>query len=257
MKSQRQSDILKLLLLERSLKTEELAERFHVSIETIRRDINSMAAEKVVRKVYGGIELVTDSRRITEMADWDARLAQCHEEKVKLATRALECIPDGATVALDIGTTAYELASLLGTKRNLTIITNSLRVATQMAQSTDHNVYCIGGLMTRVEIVAGGMAARDFLNNFAAIDFYMCSTDGVTLEHGMTEFDEAVVDVKRRLVEISDHVIAMIDHSKFGKRALFPTCALSQLDLLITDSGTSPYYLERLDKAGVPVEVTD
>ena len=257
MKSKRQNKIMKLLLLERTLKTEDLARRFNVSVETIRRDINAMETEKVIKKVYGGIELVPDSRRITEMAAWDARLEHCHEEKVAIAARALEYIPDGSTVALDIGTTTYELSALLGTKKDLTIITNSLRVATNMAQNTDHTVYCIGGLMTRVEIVAGGMAARDFLNNFAAIDLYMCSTDGTTIENGMTEFDEAVVDVKRRLIQMSDRVISLVDHSKFGKRALFPTCALKDLDLLITDDKVGKDYLEQLSKAKVPVVIAE
>lgn len=257
MKSKRQSEIMRLLLLERTLKTEDLAHRLNVSVETIRRDINTMVSDKVVRKVYGGIELAPDSRRITEMAAWDARLAHCHEEKAKIAAKALEYIPDGATIALDIGTTTYELSALLGTKKDLTIITNSLRVATNMAQNTDHCVYCIGGQMTRVEIVAGGMAARDFLNNFAAIDYYFCSTDGITIENGMTEFDETVVAVKRRLVEMSDQVISLIDHSKFGKKALFPTCSLQNLDLLITDAGIDSVYLRQLKNAKVNVVIAE
>ena len=139
---------------------------------------------------------------------------------MKIAARALEYIPDGSTVALDIGTTTYELSALLGTKKNLTIITNSLRVATNMAQNTNHTVYCIGGLMTRVEI-------------------------------------EAVVDVKRRLIQMSDRVISLVDHSKFGKRALFPTCALRDLDLLITDGKTEKSYLEQLSKAGVSMVIAE
>ena len=111
--------------------------------------------------------------------------------------------------------------------------------------------------MTRVEIVAGGMAARDFLNNFAAIDLYVCSTDGITAENGMTEFDEAVVDVKRRLIQMSDRVISLVDHTKFGRRALFPTCALRDIDLLITDGTTEKSYLEQLDKAGVSVVIAE
>lgn len=248
---------MRLLLLERFLKTEDLASRLQVSVETIRRDIHALEAERVVKKVYGGIELAPDSRRITEIAAWDARLTHCHEEKVKIASAALGFVPDGSTLALDIGTTAYEFSALLGTKKNLTIITNSLRVASSMAQNTDHTVYCVGGLMSRVEIVAGGMAARDFLNNFAAIDCYVCSTDGITQENGMTEFDEAVVDVKRRLIQMSDRVISLVDHSKFGKRALFPTCTLKDLDVLITDSGTPAHYRTQLEKAGINVVIAE
>lgn len=257
MKSKRQNEIMRLLLLERTIKTEDLARRLDVSVETIRRDIHAMEAEKVIKKVYGGIELMPDSRRITEMAAWDARLEHCHEEKVKIAAKALEYIPDGSIVALDIGTTTYELSTLLGAKKNLTIITNSLRVAANMAQNTNHTVYCIGGLMARVEIVAGGKAARDFLDNFEAIGIYVCSTDGITAENGMTEFDEAVVEVKSRLIQMSDRVISLVDHSKFGKRALFKTCTLQDLDLLITDAKTEKGYLEQLKQAGVSVVIAE
>lgn len=119
MKSVRQNGTMKLLLMERSLKTEDLARRLNVSVETIRRDINELEAEKVIKKVYGGIELIPDSRRVTEMAEWEARLTNCHTEKVQIASRALEFIPDGATVALDIGTTTYELSNLLTEKQPL------------------------------------------------------------------------------------------------------------------------------------------
>lgn len=253
MKSARHSEIIKLLLLEHSLKTEDLAKRLGVSVETIRRDINALEAEKFVKKVYGGVELVPDSRLVSEMSQWEARLSSCHEEKVKIAARALDFIPDGATVALDIGTTVYELSALLNTKKDLTVITNSLRVAINMAQHTDHCVYCIGGLMARTEVVAGGLAAQDFLKNFASIDLYVCSSDGISPEKGMTEVDEIVVAVKRRLIKMSDKVICIADHSKFGRQALFTTGSYEDIDILITDKGTDPEQLEKLRELGVKV----
>ena len=253
MKSVRQNEIMKMLLLERSLKTEELANRLNVSVETIRRDINALEAEKLVKKVYGGIELLPNSRRVTDMAEWEARLANCHSEKVKIATKALEFIPDGATVAIDIGTTAYELSALLTTKKDLTIITNSLRVAINMAQHTGHSVYCIGGLMAKTEVVAGGLAAQDFLNNFASVDLYMCSSDGITMDSGMTEVDEVVVGVKRRLIKMADRVICMADHTKFGRHALFTTGSFDEIDTLITDDGIDNWYLKQLHDIGINV----
>lgn len=255
MKSKRQNEIFQLLLSEHSLKTEDLAERFHVSLETIRRDIAVLSSNKMVTKVYGGIALSNDSRRITQMSSWEARIQQCNQEKIKIVSHALELIPDGSTVGLDIGTTAYELSRLFSRKKDLTVISNSLRIVSELAQNTEHAVYCVGGLMCRIETVSGGMAARDFLDNFAAIDYYMCSTDGLTLENGLTEFDEAVVDVKRRFIKIADRVIAMVDHSKFGKKALFPTCKLSDIDLLITDDGIAENDMEMLHNANINFDI--
>lgn len=255
MKTARQNEIMNLLLMERSLKTEDLAKRLRVSEETIRRDFNVLEAQKVAHKVYGGIELPPDSRRLTEMAQWETRLARCHAEKVRIATKALELLPDKVTVALDIGTTIQEFSVLLSTKKELTVLTNSLRIAANMAQNTNHRIYCIGGLMSHMESVTGGMAACDFLDSFSALDFYICSTDGITLENGMTEVEETVVAVKRRLVKKSDKVICLADHSKFGKRAFFTTCTLKDLDTLITDEQTDEWYLKQLRAAGVKVIV--
>lgn len=255
LKAARQSEIMNLLLMERSLKTEDLARRMDVSVETIRRDLNALERDGVIRKVYGGVELLPDTRRVTEMAQWETRLAHCHAEKVKISARALELVPDNVTVALDIGTTINEFSVLLSTKKNLTVLTNSLRIASNMAQNTEHRVYCIGGLMTRMEIVAGGMAACDFLDSFSAVDYYVCSTDGITMENGMTEVDEAVVAVKRRLVKKADRVFCLADHSKFGKRALFTTCTFKDLDTLVTDGQTDEWYLKQLRAAGVKVIV--
>lgn len=254
MKDQRQNEIIKLLSVEKSVKTESLASHFNVSMETIRRDINTLERAGLIRKVYGGICLPSDTVHLTALDNWNERLNQYHGEKVRIATKALELIPDYCVIALDIGTTAYELARLLGQKRGLSVITNSLLIAGELARNTSHKVYCIGGMVSPDEIVTCGIYARNFLNNFASINLFVGSADGITPK-GITEFSEAVVDIKCQLIACADKNIALVDHSKFGKEALFVSCPMQKVDTLVTDGKAPQKELDIIRSLGVDVIV--
>ena len=255
MKNKRQNEILKLLMVEQDLKTEYLATHFGVSIETIRRDLKELEQAGLIKKVYGGVSLVTDTIHMTMLEKWNVRVENRHTEKVKLATRALDLIEDHSVIALDIGTTTYELSRLLSTKKGLSIITNSLPIASELARNTPHKIYCIGGMVIADEIVTSGVFARNFLNNFASINMFIGSADGLTLKSGITEFNEAVVDIKQQLIARADRNVALVDHSKFGKEALFVSCAPKDLDVLVTDAQAPAKDLEMFQKLGVEVIV--
>ncbi len=235
---------MKLLMLRQHVKTEELVEEFNVSIETIRRDINDLVRQGMVMKMYGGIKVVHNDTRITVQESWNKRMRACHAEKIAIVSRALEVVPDGATIALDTGTTVYEFSRMLGSKRNLTIITNSLNVASELSQNTQHTVYSVGGVLNRGEIVTVGTFACGFLDNFTSIDLFICSADGITPENGITEFNENMVDIKRRMAALSDRIIALVDHSKFGRKSLFKSIASEDIDMLVTDAKTPRKEIE-------------
>ena len=253
MKSDRQNEIMRLLMMRQNVKTEHLVQELGVSIETIRRDINDLEREGLVQKVYGGIRVVANDTRVTVMESWNKRLATCHDEKIAIASRGLAAIPDNATIALDTGTTVYELSRLLVARKNLTIITNSLNIASELSQNTQHTIYSIGGMLNRGEIVTVGSFACGFLDNFSSIDLFICSADGFTPENGITEFNESMVEVKRRLVALSDRIVALVDHSKFGKKSLFQSCSTAEIDLLVTDDKAPRESLSQLTKSGLKI----
>lgn len=258
MKSRRKNEIMKRLLIEQSLKTEEIAAMFGVSIETVRRDINDMEREGLVKKVYGGISLCSDpARQRSTLDSWNTRLERCHAEKVKIAARALELIPDEAVIALDIGTSVYELSRLLGVKKNLSIITNSLLIASELAKNTTHSIFCVGGKVTTNEIVTSGVYARNFLEDFAAVDVFLIGADGISLQKGITEYSEGVVDVKRQMSALAQRTVLLADHSKFGVEAPFKSCAFGDVDELVTDSASPEKDLEELAKLGVEVVIAE
>lgn len=167
----------------------------------------------------------------------------------------MDLIEDHSVIALDIGTSTYELSRLLGTKKGLSIITNSLLIAGELAKNTSHKVYSVGGLVVPNEIVTSGVFARNFLNNFASIDLFISGADGVNLKNGFTEFSEEVVDIKKQFIERAECNIALVDHSKFGKKARFVACPLNDIDVLITDNKTPKKDLDYIQNTGVEIIV--
>ena len=235
------------------LNTDELVQQFSVSIETVRRDIKDLVNLGIAKKVYGGIQVSSDNIMISELENWNVRNDRYYEEKQLIAGRALDLITDGSTIALDIGTTTHALARLLGTKRNLTIIISSIRIASELVRKGNHEIYFIGGQLHNEEQVTMGTFTRDFLNHFALIDLFFCGADGFSLDCGITECSEAVADVKRQLVQMAGKRILMADHSKFGKKALFKSCPIQKVDILITDAKTPANYLDSLRESGTEI----
>lgn len=107
------------------------------------------------------------------------------------------------------------------------------------------------------EPVTIGSFARSFLNNFASIDYFITSADGISVKHGITEFGERIADVKQQLHALSSKTIALIDHGKFGREALFKTCALNEIDILITDSQSPKRDLDTMKKMGIEIIVAE
>lgn len=251
MKNKRQNDIATLLMKEKMLKIKFLVKHFGVSIETIRRDIDALERRGVVKKVYGGIRPAADETLISELAEWNARSEHCRGEKLRITAKALELIPDGSTIVLDIGTTMHIMAQQLSAKRDLTILTCSMRSANELCRSNAHRVYMIGGQLHNSEQITTGTYARAFLENFASIDIFLCSADGVTLDAGTTEYLEPVVELKRQITSIVKNTVLLADHSKFGRKSMFKSLPLSSINTVVTDDRLGAEYIEGMNEAGV------
>ncbi|MCC8116320.1 MAG: DeoR/GlpR family DNA-binding transcription regulator [Planctomycetes bacterium] len=220
-------------------------------MSAIRRDIDALERLGVLEKVYGGVQAASNDTLVSQLKDWNNRSEQNREEKMRITGRALDLIPDGATIALDIGTTTHMLAQQMGIRRDLTVLTSSMRAAGELCRLNAHRIYFIGGQLHNSEQISMGAYARSFLENFASIDIFVCSADGITLDAGATEYHEAVVDLKRHLTAIAKTTILVADHSKFGKKSMFKSIQLGDIDTIVTDSKLPEHYQDALQEAGV------
>lgn len=253
MKNTRMQELKRLFLNRKQLLNKELCEIFGVSIETVRRDLNILEEEGFIQKVYGGARLVENPNIPATIEAWDTRLKKNEVFKKSIAERVATLIPDGCTVFLDTGTSVFEVLPLLQEKKNLTVLTNSLRIASELGLCDGFSVYNIGGLVKRETLTSIGLFAKDFLASFYRIDFAILSCDGFVPERGTTEYSIEIAEFKQLVIDKAAHVIAVADHTKFGIAGSCVCCPIEKIGTLVTDSLVPVDALGHLANYGVQV----
>jgi DeoR family glycerol-3-phosphate regulon repressor len=244
----RQSAILTEVTNAGSCSVADLARQLDVSGETIRRDIKRMASQGLLRKVHGGATLPGPLHE----ASFEQRMSENAAAKEAIARAAAAHVADGETLSFDTGTTTACVARALAGRRGLTVVTNSLDIARVMAGT--NRVFMAGGEL-HAELGAGlGPVAVDFVSQFRVRTAFL-SAGAIDAEDGLTDFEMDEALFSRALIGAAERVIVVADHSKFGKHALVRACEIEAIDMLITDAPPPPALAEKLDKAGVIVEV--
>lgn len=244
----RQTAIMTEITSSGSCSVADLARSLNVSGETIRRDIKRMASQGLLRKVHGGATLPGSLHE----ASFDQRMSQNAAAKEAIARAAAAHIADGETLSFDTGTTTAYVARALAGRRDLTVVTNSLDIARTMAGTS--RVFMAGGELHAALGAGLGPVAAEFVAQFRVRTAFL-SAGAMDAVDGLTDFDMAEAQFSRALIEAAERVIVVADHSKLGKRALVRACEIEAIDMLITDAPPPPDLAERLDEAGVVVEI--
>ena len=247
---ERQERIRRHLERERYVSVRELAAREDVSDMTIRRDLEALAERGQVRRVFGGAHVAETAVEQVYVE----RMAQHRAAKERIAEHALRLVADGETVALDGSTTSVYLARRLK-GRDVTVVTTSLLVAQELADANVEVVLPGGVLRSRTLCLVGPLAERS-LERFH-VDTVFFSGGGVHATHGMTDTHDLEAALKRALFGIGSRLAALIDSSKFDRKALHPLARLSEVDALVSEAQPPPEIAEALCCAGVQVEVAD
>lgn len=216
----------------------DLAERFEVAPETIRRDLDVLETEGVLRRVHGG------AIPLTGFEGHEAALTEREVEnaaaKQAIARAALAYVPvqDG-TIILDAGSTTGALATALvqhpGPIDNLSIVTNSVPAAMTLSASPQHNVHVLGGAIRGITQSTVGPTTVETLRR-VRVDVVFLGTNGISGTYGLTTPDPAEAAVKRGMVAAARRKVALTDHTKFGHDFFISFAALSDLDVLVTDA---------------------
>lgn len=257
MRSFRQKEIIDILERERIINTAATARQFGVSIETIRRDLDQLEKQGILRKTYGGAELCSKTPVLP--TPLESRRTAGHSSKVAIAARAAEYVPDNCTtIALDAGSTVFELCRNLREKSGLIIISVDVHSAAELLYNGNLNnkVYMIGGFLTP-DGTASGTYAKEFLNSISGIDIFFTSTDGASPEDGLSTDETYINDLKKRYLKKAKKRIAMVDHSKFMRKGFYRMCDFSDIDVVITDSKTPSEIIQKLRRMGTTVDVVD
>ena len=256
LRKERQQQILNMLHKQGSVEIPELAEAFGVSIITIRRDFDEMVEEGLIKKVYGGAVLAPQTTQEPEAQRlFHTRLEHNHREKKAIGIAAASLAKEGETIVLNIGTTALEIAKNLRNAEDLTVLTNSIPILSELA-STRLNVYSLGGKLRGSEFALHGSLAFNSLNNFC-VDKAFIGAGGITLENGITDHNRDSAELCSAIVNRSRKTILVTDSSKFGRDASAVVGPLSIVDTIITDSGIPAEYAEGLRSMGIELIIVN
>ena len=245
MKLERRSQIADLIQQQRTVNNAELMERFGISIETVRRDLDALEQEGVLRKVYGGAVVNVSLNAEPEYA---SRSQMYSQQKNAIAWEAAKLIHAGDTVFLGVGTTVQAMVQYMKNIGQITVFTNALRTAVALSEIADCNVILLGGQLRSKELTLSGFPAEENLAHFN-IDKAFIGIGGIT-EDGVTDFHIGEAQLHRQLVLRARQSIALADSSKLGIRALNNVCSLQQLSHVITDSDARKQSVVALKEAG-------
>lgn len=227
--TQRHDAIIELVKKQGYVSTEELVEQFAVSPQTIRRDLNDLADQKMILRHHGGAALPSSSVNTSRTTENRPK-----PRKERIARKVASEIPDGATLFIDIGTTPEAVAHALLNHNDLRIVTNNLNVANTLMVKEDFRIITAGGELRSRDGGIIGEATTDFISQFR-LDFGILGISGIDSDGSLLEFDYHEVRTKRAIIENSRHVMLVVDHSKFGRNAMVNMGSISMVDAVYTD----------------------
>lgn len=210
----------------------ELAREFDVTEETIRRDLEKLDREGLASKTYGGA--VSKNSSALDLP-YNVRESVNVEQKQKIAERLAELINDGERLMVDSSSTALYLIKKIKDKKNLTIITNSVKILLELADKPDWTVLSTGGALKKGALSLGGSSAEKMINSYH-VDTAVCSCKGIDIAFGVTDSNETDTMIKQAMFSSAERKILALDAEKFDKKSFVRICDFADIDIIVTDS---------------------
>ncbi len=232
---ERRREILARLGADGKVIVSELARNFDVTEETIRRDLERLDKEGLVSKTYGGA--VSKQNSALDLP-YNIRETVNVEQKQRIAERAEELIRDGERIMLDSSSTALYVVKKLKNKKNLTVITNSVKILLEIADKSDWTVLSTGGMLKKGGLSLTGSSAEKMIGSYH-VDTAICSCRGLDMELGVTDSNENDSLIKQAMFASAERRILVIDETKFDRKSFVKVCGAHQVDLLVTNAPPS------------------
>jgi len=247
---ERHRRIMDILERENSVKVSTLTKLFNVSVETIRRDLEHMENQGLLKRVHGGAVL----DKINGFQNpFIIREAKYTAEKMQIGEIVSRYIKENQSIAMDVSTTNYEIAKVLKTKfSRLTVLTNSLPIINELSNMEKYTLIIPGGVIRQEELSIVGDMAEENLNHYH-VDTALISISGISLREGLTDYCFEEIRIKKKMMSMAQEIIIVADHSKFDTVSLVKVCDLDDIDMIITDSNLKDTVKEKYRKNGVEV----
>jgi len=231
----------------------ELAERFQVSEVTIRNDLEELEKAGALIRDRGGALAPGKRRTLTALPAVEERARIRAEQKRRIAAAAAKRVQSGDTILLDAGTTAVEMAAFLGGIPGLTVVTNAVNVALEVAARTDARIVLLGGNFSRDAASTLGAIAEHTLAELRVPKVFL-GTQAFDLENGLTDTTHEIAQIKRAMIRSAGRVYLLADSSKFGPVGFIKVAPIEAVHELISDTGLPDETAHALEHLGIRVE---
>lgn len=246
--AERQRKLLELVNERLSIRVSELSKIFSVTEETIRRDLEKLEKENLLRRSHGGA--VSIQKEQSEVSYLEREITNAGDKK-QIAMEAIRHIEAGDQIVLDASTTAWYMAKELP-DMPLTVLTNSIKVAVELSKKEQVKVISTGGLLLPQSLSFVGPLAERSLSAYHVNKAFL-SCKGVHFERGLTDANEFQALLKKQMMEIADKTILLADASKFGVRTFAHVSNIDGVDLVITNASVDTTYVDGLKDRNIHV----
>ena len=244
--SSRQNEIVALAKTEGRVLVDDLAARFQVTPQTIRKDLNDLCDGRVLTRIHGGALFPSG----IENVEYEARRKIAADEKEAIGRAAAALIPDNASLFINIGTTTEAVSKALLDHSGLMVITNNINVANRMRVYPSMEVVIAGGVVRGSDGGVVGEAAVDFIRQFK-VDFAVIGASAIDHDGALLDYDFREVKVAQAIIANARHVILVSDGTKFERTAPVRIAHLSQVNTFITDRCDIPAIRDICTEADV------
>lgn len=246
---ERQKKIMDFLSRDGAVSVSKLSSELNVTEETIRRDLEKLEKNESLRRTHGGavpidgttFELSLEKRKSTNV-----------EAKKNLAKKASQCIVSGDTVFLDASTTTFFMAKEIKSMKNVTVITNSIRVLAELMGCDGLKVIAVGGIAGVNQSFVGNFAEQSIEENYFANKMFF-SSKGITKDAGILESNEEECGIKKKMIKNSTKRYYLCDKTKIGRIGFIKLADFSTIHALITEIDLEPEIKEKLIEADVEI----
>jgi DeoR family fructose operon transcriptional repressor len=250
---ERQAAIAGLVAELSSVSVNQLAEQYGVTSETIRRDLDALERQSIIRRVHGGAVRIQGSVAAAPVGDSHCRPGR--REDVEIALAALSYVPAAhGSLILDAGPATERLAAFLPAGRPIMILTNSVPVAAILAGSQSISLNLLPGLVCpSTRAVVGEQAVAALYGH--RVDVAFVEAEGITIDHGLSATHASGAAARRAMIAAARRVVVLAGSSHFGEEATVPFATLQDVDIIITDAGTPSDQIDQVRDVGVDIVV--
>ena len=246
----RQQQILAMARQAGNVVVDDLAVRFEVTPQTIRKDLNELCDARLLARTHGGAMLSSGVENVA----YEARRQLAASEKGVIGQHAANLIPNNCSLFINIGTTTEEVARALVHHEGLLVITNNIHVAMILMQRPKIDVILAGGMRRRSDGGIVGEAAVDFITQFK-VDHAVIGASAIDEDGAMLDFDYREVRVAKAIMQNARNIMLVTDAMKFTRTAPVRIGHLSDVDVFVTDRNPPESIVELCRQSGVQLEV--